>query len=402
MREFTYKARNNQGELVTGTVEAETESSASTLLTAKKLYPVRIKEEKHEKFAIPFLNKVKVKDKVFFIRQLATMANAGLPISQSLSTLLEQTHSDQIKKMVEQMIRDVEAGDSLATTFSRFPDVFTKTDLSMIAAGEASGKIDEVLEYMASQAEKSYKTAKKIKTVFIYPSFLLCVVIGVVALMMIFVLPQMQTLYSSFGNAQLPLPTQILMGFSNIMAHYYYLVILMVVAIFFALRMYVKTDSGRYIWHSLKLRIPLLGNFLQMSYMAMFSRTMSSLISSGVPILEALKIVGDTMPNIHYENAIRETRGKVKQGGSLSQAIKENPIFPVMVSQMIGVGENTGEIDSMLSNLADYYNDEIDNWVKSFQSLLEPIMIVVMGLIVGSIILSIIMPIYNVGIFMQH
>lgn len=402
MKEYSYKARNVQGDLIQGKVEAESKQVASNLLTAKKLFPVDIKEESHTSFGIPFLKTIRTKDKVFFTRQLATMINAGLPLTQSLQTLYSQTQSKSIRKMIEQMLRDIESGNALSVALTSFPDVFNRTDVSMIASGEASGKLDEVLEYMAVQSEKGYKVARKIRTAFIYPAFILVVVIAVALLMLVFVLPQMQELYKSFGNAQLPLPTRILISVSEILRKYYLLVILIIIAIGASLRIYVRTDTGKYLWHSLKLRLPLIGNFLQMSYMAIFSRTMSSLVSSGVPILDSLKITSETMPNIIYEKAIMEVRSKVKQGKNLSGSIKETDLFPIMISQMVGVGENTGEIDNMLKNLAEYYSDEIDNWVKSFQSLLEPIMIVVMGGIVGGVIISIIMPIYNVGVFVKR
>lgn len=396
MKEYTYKSRNINGEMVEGTIEAENKQSAANLLLSKKLTAVDIKEGSQKDLNIPFLNKVRTKDKVFFVRQLATMTKAGLPISQALNTLNNQSTSAPVRKMIEQMTRDIEAGDSLSTAFSK-AKVFNHTDVSMITAGEASGKLDEVLEKMAQQSEKRYKTMKKIRGAFIYPSFLVVVVIAVLVLMLIYVLPQMEGLYQSFGAAKLPLPTRVLIGASNFLKHYYWLVLGVMVIVFFAFRMYVRTDSGRYLWHAVKLKIPLMGKFLQMSYVAIFTQTMSSLIASGVPILDALRIVSETMPNVIYRDAVIEVQDKVKQGKNLSSSLKENPLFPVMLAQMMGVGESTGEVDTMLQNLADYYSDEIDNWVKSFQSLMEPIIIVFMGVSVGGIMISVILPIYTLS-----
>lgn len=387
--------------LIRGKVEADSQQVASNLLIAKKLFPVDIKEDKARSLGIPFIKSITKKDKVFFIRQLATMIKAGLPVAQSLQTISEQSSSKNINKMIEQMMRDVEAGNPLSSAFSNFPDVFTQTDISMIASAEVSGKLDEVLSYMAVQTEKGYKTARKIKTAFIYPVIILIVVVLVATGMVIFVLPQMETLYKSFGDAKLPLPTRILITTSEIMRKFYLLVILILVTMFIGFRAYIGTPSGKYLWHSFKIKVPLVGQFLKMFYMATFSRTMSSLISSGVPILDALKITSETMPNIIYERAVMEVRGKVKQGKNLSTSIKENENFPVMLSQMIGVGESTGEIDNMLRNISEYYSDEIDNWVKSFQSILEPVMIVIMAVIVGGVLVAIIMPIYNVGVFLK-
>jgi len=402
MREFTYKARNKDGSLTQGVIEAESETAASNLLISKGSFPVDIKEGSQKGLGgITFLNKISRKDKVFFIRQLATMTKAGLPISQALSTLQEQTSRKNVKKMIEEMTRDIEAGDSMSAAFSKFPDTFNKTDISIISSGEASGKIDEVLVHMADQTEKSFKTMKKIKTVFVYPAFLTVVVIAIVIGLMVFVLPQMDELYKGF-DAKLPMPTRILIGTSNFLAKYWSLVAVVLVATFVALRMYTRTSAtGKYIWHRIKISIPLVGKFIALSYLSIFTRTMSSLIASGVPILDALQIVSDAMPNVIYQDAVSVVRGKVKQGKALSVSLKEDNLFPIMVSQMIAVGEQTGELDGMLKNMAEYYDDELDTMTKNLQSLLEPIMIVIMGVIVGTIIICILLPVYSVQNFVK-
>ncbi len=400
MREFSYKARGKDGAAAQGIIEAESEQAASTLLISKGIVPIDIKEaSKSSLGGISFGNKVSRKDKVFFIRQLATMTHAGLPISQALSTLLEQTSRKNVKKMIEQMTRDIEAGGSMSSAFGAFPDTFNKTDISIIAAGEASGKIDEVLVHMADQTEKTYKTLKKIKTVFIYPAFLSVVVIGVVAGLIIFILPQMESLYKSF-NSTLPLPTRFLIATSHFLARYFLLVLLVAVAAFISARIYTRTnETGKYIWHRIKINVPLVGKFVALSYLSIFTRTLASLIASGVPILDALQIVSEAMPNVIYSDSITRVKDKVKQGKALSASLKEEELFPIMVSQMIAVGESTGELDTMLQNMADYYDDELDNMTKSLQSLLEPIMIVIMGGIVGTIIICILLPVYSIQNF---
>lgn len=403
MKEFTYKARNKDGAPVQGLIEAESEQAASSLLISKHIFPIDIKEaSKSSLSGLSFGKKISRKDKVFFVRQLATMTHAGLPISQALSTLLEQTSKKNIKDMIQQMLRDIEAGGTLSAAFGAFPDTFTKTDINMIASGEASGKIDEVLVHMAEQAEKTYKTLKKIKTVFIYPAFLTVVVIGIVAGLIVFVLPQMEDLYKGF-DAELPLMTRMIIGISHFLSRYFLLVILVAVAIFVSLRIYVRNNAtGKYIWHRTKMSMPLVGKFIQLSYLSIFTRTLSSLIASGVPILDALKIVSEAMPNVIYSESIMQVRSKVKQGKTLSASIKEDEVFPILVSQMIGVGENTGELDSMLQNMADYYDEELDAMTKSLQSLLEPIMIVIMGGIVGIIIIAILLPVYSIQNFVKR
>lgn len=403
MKEFRYKARNKDGSATQGIIEAENEQAAASLLISKNIFPIDIKAGAQSSLSgFSFGKKISRKDKVFFIRQLATMTKAGLPISQALSTLLEQSTKTNVKKMIEQMTRDIEAGGTLSAAFGGFPETFTKTDINMIASGEASGKIDEVLVHMAVQTEKSYKTLKKIKTVFIYPAFLTVVVIGVVTGLMIFVLPQMEDLYSGF-DVQLPLPTKILISLSHFLARYFLLVLLIAVAVFTGLRIYTRTnETGKYIWHRFKINVPIVGKFVKLSYLSIFTRTLSSLVASGVPILDSLKIVSEAMPNVVYSDSIMQIRGKVKQGKSLSSSIKEDELFPVLVSQMINVGESTGELDNMLANMADYYDNELDAMTKSLQSLMEPVMIVLMGGIVGTIIICILLPVYSIQNFVKR
>ncbi|MEK7447239.1 MAG: type II secretion system F family protein [Patescibacteria group bacterium] len=400
MKEFNYKARGKDGAPTQGLIEAESEQAASSLLVSKGIFPIDIREaSKSSLVGISFGKKISRKDKVFFVRQLATMTGAGLPIAQAFATLQEQTSKKNVKTMIEQMIRDIEAGGALSAAFGNFPETFNKTDISILASGEASGKIEEVLLHMADQTEKNYKTIKKIKTVFIYPAFLTLVVVGVVAGLITFVLPQMEGLYSGFG-ADLPIPTRILISVSHFLRTYFVFIILFFFAVFVALRMYIKkNETAQYVWHRLKLSIPVVGAFVKLSYLSIFTRTLSSLIASGVPILDALQIVSEAMPNVIYSDAISRAKDEVKQGKSLSTSLKKEEIFPIMVAQMIAVGESTGELDKMLQNMAEYYDDELDNMTKSMQSLIEPIMIVVMGSIVGVIMICILLPIYNVGVF---
>lgn len=402
MKEFNYKARGKDGAPTQGLIEAESEQAASSLLISKGIFPIDIKEASKNSLAgISFGSKISRKDKVFFIRQLATMTGAGLPISQALSTLQEQTSRKNVKNMIEQMTRDIEAGGSMSQAFSAFPETFNKTDISIISAGEASGKVEEVLLHMADQTEKNYKTIKKIRTVFIYPAFLTVVVVGVVAGLITFVLPQMEDLYKGFDSA-LPLPTKILIGTSHFLSRYFLLVVLVAVALFIVIRMYTRTnETGKYIWHRIKISIPLVGKFVALSYLSIFTRTLASLIASGVPILDALQIVSEAMPNVIYSDAIVRVKNDVKQGKNLSASLKKEEIFPIMVSQMIAVGESTGELDKMLQNMAEYYDDELDNMTKSLQSLLEPIMIVIMGAIVGTIIICILLPVYSLQNFVK-
>jgi len=386
MREFKYKARTNEGSIIKGTIEAENEKAAASVLIAKKLFPIEFTDPSAGQFEIPFLdqNKISLKEKTVFIRQLSTMISAGLPLSQSLATLKQQAPSPRIMRLLDQLIRDIEGGTQLSTAFKNYEKSFTQTEISIIEAGEASGKLDEVLKRIATQSEDRYKNIKKIKNAFIYPAFLIVVVVGIVTLMMVYVIPQMESMYASFGDAKLPALTKFL------------------IAIISAFRIYLKTDSGRFLWDTFKLKIPVIGSFLQINYVAIFARTMESLVGAGVPILDALKIVGDSMPNKLFKKKISDAAGKVKAGQPLSEPLRKSDIFPPLVPQMVRVGEQTGELDMMLKNLADYYDEEIENQTKSMQSMIEPVMMVVMGGLVGLIIIGIMMPLYNFGSITQN
>jgi len=399
MKQFSFKARTQEGTTTKGLIEAENEQSASALLINKGIVPVDITEGSKSLGNFDFFNKVTKKNKIFFVRQLATMTDAGLPIAQALTTLKEQTSKAPVKKMIDQMTHDIESGVSMSSAFSGFPDVFSKTDISMIASGEASGKMDEVLINLADQGEKNYKTMQKIKMTFIYPGFLAFVVVLVVWGLITFILPQMEDLYKGFGTV-LPLPTRMLVATSHFLARYFLIVAIGVVALYIGIRIYIRTNkSGEYIWHHLKLKIPLFGRLLRLSYMSLFTRTLSSLVSSGVPILDSLEIVADAISNVIYSDSIMKVREKVKQGKNLSESLKADETFPVLVSQMVAVGESTGELDHMLKNMADYYDNELDAMTKSLQALLEPVLIVVMGGIVAIIIVCILLPIYSLQNF---
>lgn len=394
MQEYQYIAKNEEGQILKGEVEAENELSAAKVLSSKSLIPINLSVKSKASFS--FFDRVSVKNKAVFARQLATMINAGLPISQALEILREQAINKRFKVILEQLARDIEGGSQLSVSLSKFPNVFHTTDISLIASGEASGTLDKVLLRLAEHLEKDYRLNKKIRSALAYPAFVGLVVIGVVAIMIVYVMPQMEGLYQSF-NADLPFLTRILISVSHGLKNFALPFIILLVAGVFALRQYINRPSGRKIWDTMKLKIPLFADFLRKVYITRFSRTLSSLVSSGVPLLDSLKIVSDSVGNVVFENILKEAAKKVKAGVPLSTPIKESNEFPLIVSQMIKVGEQTGELDNMLTNLANYYEEEVENTVKSFSSLLEPVIIVVLGGAVGTILIAIMMPIYGLG-----
>lgn len=394
MQLFNYTAKDKDGELQKGEVEAENDIAAAKVLSGKNLIPISIYKDEGSTF--DFLNHISLKDKAIIARQLATMINAGLPIAQSLKTLEEQVKKQPIKKMLEQVSSDVEGGSQLSVAFSRFPNVFNSIDITLIASGETSGTLDKALKRLADQLEKEQSLLRKVRGAMVYPIFLIVVVVVVVAAMLIYVMPQMEDLYGSF-NAKLPFLTRLLISLSHILSRFAPLLLIALVGIIIAIRIGIKRPVGRKIWDGLKLKIWGVSQLLTMVYMDRFARTLSSLVGSGVPLLDGLSITAKAIGNVIYEGSILEIAEKVKSGIALSEPLKENPLYPPIVPQMISVGEKTGELDSMLQNLADYFEEQVEELVKNLSNLIEPILIIVIGGLIGVILLAIMMPIYSLG-----
>lgn len=394
MQLYNYIAKDKDGEVQRGDVEAENEGAAAKVLISRNLVPITIFKEAEEGFTL--FKHISLKDKVLIARQLATMINAGLPIAQSLKTLEEQVSNKNLKKILEQVASDVEGGSQLSTAFSHFPEIFTPLDITLISSGETSGTLDKALLRLAEQLEKEQSLIRKVRGALIYPAFIVVVVIAVMILMILYVMPQMEGLYSSF-NAQLPLLTRIMISISHFLSTFMPIVILLLIALTIYVRYAIKKPAGRKIWDELKLKIYGLNILLTKMYMVRFARTLSGLVASGVPLLDALSIVSRAVGNVVYEEAIKDAAEKVKSGIALSEPLKESPLFPPVVSQMIAVGEQTGELDSMLTNLANYFEEEVDVLVKNLSNLIEPIIIVVLGLVIGVLLIAIMMPIYGLG-----
>jgi type IV pilus assembly protein PilC len=394
MQIFNYVAKDKNGEVHKGEIEAENEAAAAKVLSSRDLTPITIFIEQEGTF--DFFNKVSSKDKVFIMRQLATMINAGLPIAQSIKTLEKQTTKKNVKKVLSQALSDIEGGSQLSQTLARFPETFTPLDITLIASGESSGNLDKALLRLADQLEKQRSLIKKVRSALIYPSFVVAVVIVVAAIMVIYVMPQMEGLYASF-DADLPFLTRIMIATSNFLAKFAPFVIAILVGVAIYIRISIRRPAGRKVWDNTKLHIYAIKSLLVKMYMSRFARTLSGLVASGVPLLDSLNIVSRAIGNVVYEESIKEKSKKVKSGVALSETLKDNELFPPVVSQMIGVGEQTGELDNMLTNLADYYEEEVDSTVKSISSLIEPVIIVALAAIIGVMLVAIMMPIYQIG-----
>ena len=397
MQTFIYSAHKGEsGEIVKAEVQAETESAAAKLLMSQDLFPISIDpKDKAGLFAKAGIGgRVGGKDRIIFTRQLSTLINAGLPLAQSMRTVTEQIVNKNLKEIVQQVVASVESGTSLSQSFSRFPRVFSDIYVSLVAAGEASGSLDKTLERIANQQEKDAAILSKIRGALIYPVIVLGVIVAVLVFMLTTVLPQVGGLYKDLGKP-LPILTQILLAISNFIVHYWYIVVVAVVAGIFMLRSYVQTPVGRAHLDTLKLNMPVFGRIFRKVYMARFARTLGTMLSSGIPMLEALRIVKQSIGNVHVEAVLERAISGVKGGKALSSTLEGQPTFLALVPQMIRIGEQSGAIDSMLDRVAGYYENEVDEEVKNLSTTIEPLLMVVLGVVVGGVIAAILMPVYS-------
>lgn len=397
MQTFVYTAhRSDTGDIVKAEVQAETESAAAKLLMGQKLFPISIVP----KDASGFLAKngiggrVSSKDRVIFTRQLSTLINAGLPLTQSLRTVSEQVTNPNLKVIVIDVVGSVESGLSLSQSFAKHPRVFSDIYVSLVAAGEASGSLDKALERIANQQEKDAAIAGKIRSALVYPIIVLAVIVGVLVFMLTTVLPQVGGLYKDLGK-ELPILTKILLAVSSFIINFWYIVIVASVAGAFGFRSYLATPPGRAAFDNFKLNMPIFGRIFRKVYMARFARTLGTMLASGIPMLEALRIVQHSIANVHVERTIEQSINKVKGGKALSATLEGESTFLTLVPQMIRIGEQSGAIDSMLDRVAIYYENEVDEEVKNISTTIEPLLMVVLGVVVGGVIAAILLPVYS-------
>lgn len=396
MKRFNYEAKDQStGKVVRASVQADSEHAAAKLLMAQGFTPHSIKEDSGENNILQKVTgRITTKDKVVFTRQLATLIGAGLPLTQSLHTVLEQTQNKQMQAVIEEIIASVEGGRSLTESFGKHPHVFDNVFLALVTAGEASGTLDDALRRVAAQQEKDAAMMSKIKGAMTYPAIVLFVIFGVVIFMLVVVVPQVKNLYVDL-NQELPLITQIMVWLADTIVNFgVFIAIGIGVGIYF-LHRYAQTESGIKTVDTLKLNAPVFGAMFKKLYMARFARTGQTLLNTGVPMLDMLKITSQAVNNSVLAVAINRAADKVKGGKALSDSLKGEDYILVFVPQMISIGEKSGKIDEMMGKAAQVYEDELDEEIKSISTAIEPILMVVLAAIAGTLVAAILLPIYG-------
>ena len=390
---FEYTARNVKGEIVQNKGEFATRDDVLAHLRKNRLVVVQVREAPKQ-FKLKLGGGIKTRDVVIFTRQFATMINAGLPLVQALDILAQQTENKMLADVTRAVVYDVESGHTLADALRKHPKAFSDLYVNMVAAGEAGGILDTILLRLAQFLEKNDAIVRKVKGAMVYTAVIFSVAGIAVSVLLIFVIPTFQSMFASAG-IQLPLPTRIVIGMSNVLKHYWWAIILVIGGLVFSVNRYYKTPPGKLQIDSLLLKMPVLGDLLRKSAVSRFTRTLGTLISSGVSILDGLEITARTAGNMVIHNAVMESRASIAGGETISAPLAKSKVFPPMVISMIAVGEQTGGLDEMLSKIADFYDEEVDAAVSTLLSLMEPIMIVVLGVIVGGMVVAMYLPIFD-------
>ncbi len=390
MPTYAYTARTLNGELKSATLEAASRDDVMAQLRRQKLIVVKIDEERKKQR----LGKIRTKDIVIFTRQFSTMINSGLPLVQALDILSKQSENKALQEVTRQVVYDVESGHTVADALAKHPKAFGDLYVNMVAAGEAGGILDTILMRLATFMEKNDALVRKVKGAMVYPGVILSVAVIAVAVLLIFVIPVFKGMFASV-SLQLPLPTRVVIGMSKFLKGYWWAVLGAIAGIVFLGRRYYATENGKRRIDGALLRFPILGDVLRKSAVSRFTRTLGTLISSGVSILEGLEITAKTAGNAIIQDAIMESRASIAGGESIAGPLQKSQVFPPMVISMIAVGEQTGGLDEMLSKIADFYDEEVDAAVSGLLAMMEPVMIVFLGVVVGGMVVSMYLPIFD-------
>ena len=401
---FVYEGRTTQGDVRKGEIEAANQAAVMTKLREMKIKPTSVKKkggiDLSADINIPmpaFLQpKVGEKDLVVFTRQFATMIDSGLPLVQCLEIQANNVENPTFQKQLTEIKETVEGGATFADALKKFPKTFDPLYVNLVAAGEVGGILDTILNRLAAYIEKNNKLKRQVKGAMVYPIAILGVMVVILYVIMRYVVPTFEKMFSEVG-AELPVPTQILMGISNFVVNYGIYGILGVIVFSFVFRRVLETETGRRLWDSALLKMPIFGDLLRKVAVARFCRTLGTMISSGVPILDALEICSRSAGNYVVEDAIMKTRDSISEGRTIAEPLAESGVFPGMVCQMINVGEATGALDTMLSKIADFYDDEVEVAVAGITSLIEPFIIVFLGVVVGGLVVALYLPIFTMA-----
>jgi type IV pilus assembly protein PilC len=394
MATFTYTARTPTGDIQSGEIDFKNREEVVGYLRRNRMVPVKVEEKKGETGGFSLGTGIATRDIVIFTRQFATMINSGLPLVQSLDILAKQSENKSLRRVIEAILYDVESGQTLADAMGAHPKVFTDLYKNMVAAGEAGGILDTILLRLATFLEKADALRRKIKGAMIYPAVILTVAAGAVTVLLLFVIPTFQTMFESAG-VPLPAPTLFVIALSKLLQSYWYAIFGAILAFAVLIRQWYQTPGGQLTLDRLLLTVPILGPLQRKAAIARFTRTLGTLVSSGVSILDGLEITARTAGNRVIHDAIMESRTSIAGGETISEPLKKSGVFPPMVVQMINVGEQTGGLDEMLTKIADFYDEEVDAAVEALLAALEPMMIVFLGVVVGGMIIAMYLPIFD-------
>lgn len=398
---YSYSCKNKEGKIIDGSIDARSEAEAAKALQGQGLFVLEMKKMGGplpaigKPMDIPLIsNRVALKDKIIFTQQLAMMIKAGLPLIDAFAALQEQTENKYFAKTIGEVAAEVKGGKPLSETLAKYPKIFNKLYISIVRSGEKSGKLDEVLERLSDQLQKDYELISKIKAAVTYPIVVIVALIGIVFLMLIFVVPQLKEIFRDLG-AELPLTTRIVLGISDFIINYWYVLIALILILVFGIRLWAKTPSGELRWDNFKLKVPLIGPLIRKIYMARFARTMGTLVASGLPMLEIIETVGGIINNRIYQDSFKRISKDIENGLQLSNSLRKQKIFLPMIYHLVAVGEKSGKLDYVLLSMADFFDKEVETTTGNLATLVEPILIILIGAGVGFVVASVIMPIYS-------
>lgn len=395
LRKYSYTAKDSKGKISSGELEAENLEEAHKKLEENGLVVMSVEEEKKWEFTASFLGRrVGAGDKALFSRQLATMMAAGYPLVEALKVISSQTRNKYFKQVIDEVTVDIEGGYSLATAMAKHYDVFNRVYIAVIRSGESSGNLSIVLNDIASELERDYTFSSKLRNALLYPAFILSAMVVIGVLMMIKVIPQLRDIFTD-ANIKLPWTTRAVLAFSNFLSGFWWLVLLILIAAYVLFRIYLRSPVGNYDWNKLKLRIPVYGSLVEKASMARMSRTFEILAKTGIPLLEAINITAETMDIEVYRRSLKKAATEVERGVPFSSPLIKDQNFPIMIGQMISVGEQTGKIENVFRQMSKHYEGETNRQLKVVASLTEPLTIVILGILVAILVFAIIVPIYN-------